>query len=69
MTMTMTEKYQEIFNDKLRIARKICNATGNQNLANEIVKLFFDLSDELKNNNLLTINKDIDNDIEKTYNR
>lgn len=62
-------KYQDIFNDKLRIARKICNATGNQNLANEIVKLFFDLSDELKDNNLIII-KDADNDNDnRNYNK
>lgn len=64
----MTEKYQDIFNDKLRIARKICNATGNPNLANEIIKLFFDLSDELKNNNLLLTNTDKDND-KRNYNK
>lgn len=56
--MTPKKLYQEIFNDKLRIARKLCNATGNQNLGDEIVRLFFDLSDELKDNNLL--NKDTD---------
>jgi len=60
--MTTNELYQEIFNDKLKIARKLCNATGNQNLGNEIVRLFFDLSDELKSNNLLTTDTDTQNE-------
>jgi hypothetical protein len=60
--MTMT--YQEIFNKSLKDIRMICNATGNEPLANTIVKRLFDLSDELKDNNLI---KDTDNDTENNY--
>jgi len=51
--------YQETFNQTLKDIRMVCNATGNESLANTIVKRLFDFSDELKNNDLI---KDTDND-------
>jgi hypothetical protein len=52
--------YQEIFNRHLKSVRLICNATGQQALADTVIGVMFDLSDELKKNNL--IKGDTDND-------
>ena len=57
-TTTMT--YQEIFNRHLKSVRLICNATGQQALADTVIGVMFDLSDDLKKNNL--IKGDTDND-------
>lgn len=51
--------YQELFNEYLKKIRWLCNATNNGALGNEIVKISFDFSDELKNNNL--INEELKN--------
>jgi hypothetical protein len=58
--------YQEIFNKHLKSIRMVCNATGNHPLADTLIKLMFDFSDELKENKIV---KDNDNDTTKTYNR
>jgi len=55
--------YQNIFNETLKDIRMVCGATGNDALANTIVKRLFDFSDELKDNNLI---KDTDNDSKET---
>lgn len=50
----MTSKtYQEIFNDKLKLIRLLCNASGNASFGDSIIKVMFDLSDELKDNQLI----------------
>jgi len=56
--------YQEIFNEHLKKIRLVCNATGNEPLANTVIKLMFDFSDELKDNNLLK-----DKDYYENFNR
>ena len=45
--------YQEIFNKHLKSVRQICNAVGNEPLANTLIKLMFDFSDELKDNDII----------------
>lgn len=62
----MTE-YQTVFNSTLKNIRMVCNATGNKPLADTIIKLMFDFSDELKQNNLIL--GDQDNDQAQAYNR
>jgi len=59
--------YQEIFNKHLKSIRLICNATGNKSLADTLIGVMFDFSDELKANNI--IKGDNDNDREKNFNR
>lgn len=59
--------YQEIFNNHLKSIRLACNATGNKALADTIVKLMFDFSDELKAYNL--IKGDKDNDRQRNFNK
>lgn len=51
--------YQKLFNQTLRDIRMVCNATGNEALANTIIKRMFDFSDDLKTHNLI---KDKDNE-------
>jgi len=55
--------YQNIFNETLKDIRMVCSATGNDALANTIVKRLFDFSDELKDNDLI---KDTDYDRKTT---
>ena len=57
MTKTKTS-YQELFNDTLSKIRIAVNATGNRALGDVIVKILFDLSDALKQNELLREDKD-----------
>ena len=53
--------YQEIFNDYLSKIRLVCNATNNKSLGTTIVKLMFDFSDELKDNDLIADDKQPEN--------
>ena len=45
--------YQEIFNKHLKSIRRLCNATGNEFFAKEIIGVMFDFSDELKDNDII----------------
>lgn len=45
--------YQKLFNETLNKLRLILVATGNQNLMRAMVKVMFDFSDALYENNLL----------------
>jgi hypothetical protein len=61
--------YQEIFNRHLKSIRLICTATGQQALADTVIGVMFDLSDELKQNNLIKGDTDNDKPKEKNFNR
>jgi hypothetical protein len=58
----MTE-YQNVFNSTLKNIRMVCNATGNKSLADIVIKLMFDFSDELKQKNLIKGDNDYDREI------
>ena len=60
-------KYQDIFNNHMKQIRMVCNATGNKPLGDTLVKLMFDFSDNLKNNNLLNGDADNDNQPKNNY--
>jgi len=60
--------YQEIFNIHIKTIRNSCNATGNPSLAKVLIKSAFDLSDALKDNDLIK-KGDKDNDNEQKFNR
>jgi hypothetical protein len=61
--------YQEIFNKHVKSIRLICKATGNNPLADTVIGVMFDLSDELKKNNLIKGDTDNDKQKEKNFNR
>lgn len=60
--------YQKIFNETLSKLRLVVSATGNENLMRAIVKIMFDFSDSLKDNNLLT-DEEKENGLDKITNR
>jgi hypothetical protein len=62
----MTQTYQELFNNTLKDIRLVCKATGNNPLADVVIKRLFDFSDEMKENDI--IRKDNDNDRNKQPN-
>ncbi len=45
--------YQKLFNETLNKLRLVLIATGNQDLMKATVKVMFDFSDSLKENNLI----------------
>lgn len=45
--------YQDLFNNTLSKIRLVLLATGNQDLMKAIAKIMFDFSDELKDNDLI----------------
>ena len=47
------EMYQNLFNETLSKLRLVLVATGNQDLMKAVVKVMFDFSDSLKENNLI----------------
>jgi hypothetical protein len=59
----MTKTYQELFNNTLKDIRLVCKATGNNPLADVVIKRLFDFSDDMQENNI--IRKDNDNDRNK----
>ena len=58
--------YQRLFNETLTKLRLVVSATGNEHLMKTIVKIMFDFSDCLKENNLLT-DKETENAIQNEY--
>lgn len=58
--------YQRLFNETLTKLRLVVSATGNEHLMKTIVKIMFDFSDCLKENNLLT-DKETKNAIQNEY--
>lgn len=60
-----SEKYQEIFNSKLKEIRRICNLLENPKFGDSIIGIMFDFSDELKSNGLVTGDTDDDNENSK----
>ena len=56
------EMYQTIFNETLTKLRLVVSATGNEHLMKAVAKIMFDFSDALKDNNLLTKDKEQKND-------
>lgn len=56
------EMYQTIFNETLSKLRLVVSATGNEHLMKAVAKIMFDFSDALKENNLLTKDKEQKND-------
>ena len=59
--------YQEIFNSTLKNIRMVTNAIGNKSLGDTLVKIMFDFSDELRENNI--IREDKDYDTQPSYNK
>lgn len=53
--------YQKLFNEMLNKLRLVLIATGNQDLMKAAVKVMFDFSDDLKENDLIK-DKEQDND-------
>lgn len=62
------EMYQTIFNETLTKLRLVVSATGNEHLMKAVAKIMFDFSDALKDNNLLTKDKEQKNDNTKQNN-